>query len=46
MKKYGGEIKPYIEHNLLSFDKELQKICLTEAGMEVGNRIFEIFVTD
>lgn len=46
MEKYGSEIKPYIEHNLLIFDKEQQKICLTEAGMEVGNRIFEIFVTD
>lgn len=46
MEKYGAEMKLYIEHNLLSFDKELQKICLTEAGMEVGNRIFEIFVTD
>ena len=46
MEKYGAEMKPYIEHNLLSFDKERQKICLTEAGMEVGNRIFEIFVTD
>ena len=46
MEKYGAEMKPYIEHNLLSFNKERQKICLTEAGMEVGNRIFEIFVTD
>ena len=46
MEKYGAEMKPYIEHNLLSFDKERQKMCLTEAGMEVGNRIFEIFVTD
>ena len=46
MEKYGAEMKPYIEHNLLGFDKERQKICLTEAGMEVGNRIFEIFVTD
>ena len=39
-------MKPYIEHNLLGFDKKWQKMCLTEAGMEVGNRIFEIFVTD
>ncbi len=46
MEKYGAEMKPYIDHNLLSFDKERQKICLTEAGMEVGNRIFEIFVKD
>ena len=46
MEKYGAEMKPYIEHNLLGFDKERQKMCLTEAGMEVGNRIFEIFVTD
>lgn len=46
MEKYGAEMKTYIEHNLLGFDKERQKICLTEAGMEVGNRIFEIFVTD
>lgn len=46
MEKYGAEMKPYIEHNLLGFDKVQQKICLTEAGMEVGNRIFEIFVTD
>lgn len=46
MEKYGCKMKQYIERNLLNFNKEQQKISLTEAGMEVGNRIFEIFVTD
>lgn len=46
MDEYGAELEPFIKHGLVNYDSRKQKICLTEAGMEVGNRIFEIFVTD
>lgn len=46
MDEYGAELEPFIKHGLVNYDSGKQKICLTEAGMEVGNRIFEIFVTD
>lgn len=46
MDEYGAELEPFIKYGLVNYDSRKQKICLTEAGMEVGNRIFEIFVTD
>ena len=45
MAKFGAELAPLIAQKLVAYDAGTQKICLTEAGMEVGNRIFEIFVT-
>lgn len=46
MEKYAGELKPFLERGLLIYDASGRRLRLTEQGMEVGNRIFEIFVTD
>ncbi len=46
IKKYAAELAPFIERGLVAVDKEKGSIRLTEAGMELGNQIFEIFVTD
>ena len=45
-QKYGAELAPFIARGLIKFDEDGHNISLTEAGMEVGNQIFEIFVTD
>ena len=45
-QKYGAELAPFIARGLINFDEDGHNISLTEAGMEVGNQIFEIFVTD
>lgn len=46
MQKYGAQLRPYIGRNLVRVDEAQGVICLTEQGMEVGNQIFEIFVTE
>ena len=45
-QKFGAELAPFIARGLIKFDEDGHNISLTEAGMEVGNQIFEIFVTD
>ena len=45
-QKYGVELAPFIARGLIKIDEDGHNISLTEAGMEVGNQIFEIFVTD
>ncbi|PWM77711.1 MAG: coproporphyrinogen III oxidase [Phascolarctobacterium sp.] len=44
--KYKAQLAPFAARSLVQIDESAGKICLTEAGMEVGNQIFEIFVTD
>lgn len=43
--KYQAELEPLLAAGLVDYDAEWQILRLTESGMEVGNRIFEIFVT-
>lgn len=43
--KYQAELEPLLAVGLVDYDAERQILRLTESGMEVGNRIFEIFVT-
>lgn len=43
--KYQAELAPLLAAGLVDYDAERQILRLTESGMEVGNRIFEIFVT-
>lgn len=43
--KYRAELEPLQAAGLVAYDDERQILRLTESGMEVGNRIFEIFVT-
>ena len=45
-QKYSAELAPFIARGLIKIDEDGHNIRLTEAGMEVGNQIFEIFVTD
>ena len=45
-QKYRAELAPFIARGLIKIDEDRHNIGLTEAGMEVGNQIFEIFVTD
>lgn len=44
-EKYRAELEPLRAAGLVDYDEERQILRLTESGMEVGNRIFEIFVT-
>ncbi len=44
--KYKAQLKPFIAGGFVEADLEKQNLSLTERGMEVGNQIFEIFVTD
>lgn len=45
MDSFSSELQPYLEQGLLLYDEERQVLCLSERGMELGNLIFEIFVT-
>lgn len=44
-EKYRAELEPLREAGFIDYDEKRQILRLTESGMEVGNRIFEIFVT-
>lgn len=43
--KYQAELEPLQAAGLVDYDEKRQILRLTESGMEVGNQIFEIFVT-
>lgn len=43
--KYRAELEPLRAAGLVDYEEKRQILRLTESGMEVGNRIFEIFVT-
>lgn len=43
--KYRAELEPLRAAGLIDYEEKRQILRLTESGMEVGNRIFEIFVT-
>ena len=45
MERFGRELQPFLEQNLLHLEKDGRYLRLTQQGMAVGNRIFEIFVT-
>lgn len=45
MARFGQELKPFIEQDLLRLESDGRYLRLTPQGMAVGNRIFEIFVT-
>ena len=45
MERFASEMKPYFENGMLCYDSEREVLFLTERGMELGNLIFEIFVT-
>ena len=44
LQVYGAALQPYRERGLVGYDAEGERLFLTESGMEIGNRIFEIFV--
>ncbi len=46
LAKYKTQLKPFVAGGFVEADFEKQNLSLTERGMEVGNQIFEIFVTD
>ena len=46
MAKYGAALHQFTAKGLVQTDEETGTLRLTQAGMEVGNQIFEIFVTD
>ena len=43
---YQGQLRPFVEQGLVLYDEKNQCLALTEAGMEVGNQIFSIFVEE
>ncbi|MBR5582175.1 MAG: coproporphyrinogen III oxidase family protein, partial [Phascolarctobacterium sp.] len=45
MERFASEMEPFFEKEMLAYDSEKEVLRLTEAGMELGNLIFEIFVT-
>ena len=45
MKRFASEMEPFFQKGMLAYDSEQEVLRLTEAGMELGNLIFEIFVT-
>ena len=45
MERFASEMEPFLQKEMLSCDSEKEVLRLTEAGMELGNLIFEIFVT-
>lgn len=44
LQRYGKELQPYMELQLVEYDAENASLFLTCKGMAVGNQIFEIFV--
>ncbi len=45
MEHFASEMEPFFQKGMLAYDSEKEVLRLTEAGMELGNLIFEIFVT-
>ncbi len=45
MERFASEMEPFFQKGMLAYDSEKEVLRLTEAGMELGNLIFEIFVT-
>ena len=45
-QRYQAELAAYIAQGLVRYDVFAKRLALTEAGMEVGNQIFAIFVDD
>lgn len=45
LAEYEGTLSPFFEQKLLIYDADEGRLRLTEQGMELGNQIFEIFVT-
>ena len=45
MEHFASEMEPFFQKGMLAYDSEKEVLYLTEAGMELGNLIFEIFVT-
>ncbi|MGM9529558.1 MAG: radical SAM family heme chaperone HemW [Phascolarctobacterium sp.] len=45
-QRYQGQLQPYLERGLVRYDAFGQCLQLTEAGMEIGNQIFAIFVDE
>ena len=43
---YQGKLRPFVEQGLVLYDEKNKCLALTEAGMEVGNQIFSIFVEE
>ena len=46
MQSFGADLKSYLQEGYLVYDAAKARLRLTAKGMEIGNRIFEIFVTD
>ncbi|MCQ2372884.1 MAG: radical SAM family heme chaperone HemW [Phascolarctobacterium sp.] len=44
LQRYGRELQPYMDLQLVGYDGETASLFLTSKGMAVGNQIFEIFV--
>jgi hypothetical protein len=38
-------MEPFFQKEMLAYDSEKEILRLTERGMELGNLVFEIFVT-
>ncbi|MBQ5673096.1 MAG: hypothetical protein IIV46_02685, partial [Phascolarctobacterium sp.] len=45
MEHFASEMEPFFHKGMLAYDSVKEVLYLTEAGMELGNLIFEIFVT-
>lgn len=45
MERFASEMEPFFQKGMLRYDSEKDVLYLTERGMELGNLIFEIFVT-
>ncbi len=44
MQRFGSALQPFLAQGLAVYDAQAQHLRLTERGMAVGNRIFEVFV--
>ena len=44
LQVYGEALRPYRERGLVDYDAGEERLFLTGSGMELGNRIFELFV--
>ena len=45
VERFASEMEPFFQNGMLLYDSERDVLKLTERGMELGNLIFEIFVT-
>ena len=45
MERFASEMEPFFQKEMLAYDSEKEVLRLTECGMELGNLVFEIFVT-